>query len=761
MYNYNVFSDNITKTLDAAGNENIRLQIMLESMHQDITSEVKQTLLKYDWTFFQALKQTTKPDKKIKILVSQISKELFCTLRISDITNTNAPTYSYEQYKHRMMPWIVTFHATKHKLKKEFNFSKTFITFEYVGDIVAIEPSVVEFLQSTHHCWNAITVQKIAGLAFQAIQQQSPGRSYIKSFRKLVSMPIGLESKQIMRIVNGYAVTPKADGERVLVIISHDSNIFYRLHNGMVCEPIGCKYNLLDEIFWKHNFVLDCEWIASLKKAFVFDQTCWKSISMATQCFTDRWQIMIDQWIPERPLLCLKDHAVCGDIWTRCKQIIDRSYPFRVDGLIFTPMGEPYINRSIFKWKPVEEITVDGIITWDVPKKCKQSPDLYRPPKHTTLPFILSGNTKTKYRVPQSFCLKRLNRLKPIVWYVDRRPMTIQYDGAIPRFTVVECRYDKNHQWSIVRVREDKTRVLRAGLMQNIYVQAANHLWTANSCWRAICRPITRAMLTSGKLPKHYYLRTNTNKCNHRPNIYKYHNHVKRWLIDRFIKPGSNILELAGGRGGDLMKLIKRRPRFVRFIDIDEAALKEAKRRLASINPSYNRRFEFCRQDLTLLSTPEWFIPASGLFTIVETHFAIHYLFGSKACLDNIIRRVETVTNIGAIWLITTLDGEACSAAFNKTPTVDLGPFVLERLYKDNPSPFGSAVRFSSQTITPRIEFLVQHKILQQAMNNWTLVESYNFKDISVPSRPTFKDLSHQEQRYSTLNRTYVFKRKY
>lgn len=747
MLDYDVFSDIVPESSDS--DRTIRISL-LGPLHPRTVQQVKADLHKHRWDVVPSRSRDSAEDFR-ETITERSCEELSCTLAVTrargpDSIDDGQP-YESIDYAHPTIPWRARF------------VSDNQVEFEFIGKSSPTASEVEAFLRQNHHHWRAVLVQRCAAIAYRAIGSRRRRGMFINSFRDLVSMPVGLEMKHVMSLATNYAVTPKADGERVLLIIPDGSRVFYRLHRGMICELMGVKRDVLDQEFTTGDFVLDCEWIESLQCAYVFDHSCWNGVRTSELPFRERRQMMMDQWTPVRQAVRLKHHAISTDsqtIWACCKTIINTSFPFRVDGLVFTPVNQPYMNRSIYKWKPVEETTVDGIITWAVPRDQKGA----YPRSGTTLPFVLSGNASLKCRPAAGFGIKRFRRLKPVEWRADRRPMKILYPGGIDRFTVVECRYQGNYVWSVVRVREDKTRVLRAGLQQGKYVPAANHLWTAVSCWRSIARPVTLAILTSGTMPTDYYVTTKSSKNQYRPMVYRYHNMVKQSLIERFVKRGMNVLELAGGRGGDLMKLVKRRPRFVRFVDIDEAALREAKRRLTtSAGVVMRRKFEFIQQDLVDVTTPEWFVPATGPFAVVQMHFAVHYTFKSRSCLTHLVRRVESVTRVGSIWVMTTLDGDACAALLSSESVVNLGPFMLERLYEGAASPFGSAIRFSSQTIMPRVEYLVHRDTLEGELSNWTLVETRAFDAINVSKTPSFAQLPAGEQRYSALNRTYAFRR--
>ena len=97
--------------------------------------------------------------------------------------------------------------------------------------------------------------------------------------------------------------------------------------------------------------------------------------------------------------------------------ILKMNFPYKTDGLIFTPVDDPIrleTHETMFKWKPIHHITVD-------------------------------------FKV-----LKRLNKYGLYVW--DRGTYVLESDfedNPAYENKIVECRYDNGH-WLFVKVREDK-----------------------------------------------------------------------------------------------------------------------------------------------------------------------------------------------------------------------------------------------------------------------------------------------------------------
>lgn len=62
-----------------------------------------------------------------------------------------------------------------------------------------------------------------------------------------------------------------------------------------------------------------------------------------------------------RPTLIAKKFFMTGDLYKdtlNTFSVIDQLSPEDNDGIIYTPITEPYFNSHIYKWKPPEQLTI-------------------------------------------------------------------------------------------------------------------------------------------------------------------------------------------------------------------------------------------------------------------------------------------------------------------------------------------------------------------------------------------------------------------
>jgi translation initiation factor 1 (eIF-1/SUI1) len=153
-------------------------------------------------------------------------------------------------------------------------------------------------------------------------------------------------------ILNPYRVTLKADGARGKLIIGKMGAILF-------------SKNIKK---WEGKFetkLFDVEILSN--QIFVFD-ILYDNMPLTELSFIERYKILKKIKFPElngyeiklKPHYSLKSNNFFKTI---SNLLNEKSIP--IDGLIFTPEKEIYMSQNIFKWKPVEDLTIDLKITSD------------------------------------------------------------------------------------------------------------------------------------------------------------------------------------------------------------------------------------------------------------------------------------------------------------------------------------------------------------------------------------------------------------
>ena len=320
------------------------------------------------------------------------------------------------------------------------------------------------------------------------------------------------------------------------------------------------------------------------------------------------------------------------------KKVKDHLFEYETDGLIFTPTNTGVggsgpglvgpLNLGTwelsFKWKPVEQNTVDFLVTVKKDKTGKdeiihifqeginttgsQTIDQYK-----TLELMCGYNEKedgfmNPYQdilndnIPQPFSKTFSNKQDykaelfipsdpyDVNAYISKIKlnndgsnlfMTSEEGDYFEEFNIVEFRYDITRpvdmRWIPLRVRYDKTQKLKNGEKQY-----GNAYRVANSNWRSLHYPVTLDMITTGENISEieeegvYYKSNNENNTQ---GLRDFHNlFVKKKLILSVSNRDDTLIDYAVGMAGDLAKWTASNLSFVFGIDISHQNIHNKKR---------------------------------------------------------------------------------------------------------------------------------------------------------------------------------------
>ena len=515
----------------------------------------------------------------------------------------------------------------------------------------------------------------------------------------------------------------------------------------------------------------------------------------------------------------------------------DGLFEYETDGLIFTPanmgVGSNKIGEYVkpikisweysFKWKPADYNTVDFMVSV---KKNESGADMvsstfsdgldlssssqiaefktvilrvgFDEKKHG---FINPYQDTINDKLPQyeNYEDRRKNNYIPVQFYPTEptdykagichipltgadKKMYTENDEVIEDNMIVEFRYDMTKdtpwRWIPLRVRYDKTAQRRAGEKQ-----FGNSFHVANNIWHTIYHPVTPMMIKTGDdIPAEvgdddvYYNKGAAGSKLTRP-LRDFHNlYVKSLLIKSVAKPGSTLIDLAVGKGGDWPKWIDAKLKFVFGIDI---ALDNIQNRFDGAYARYmtNRKryrvmpsalfvngnssvnikkttgilvdkdkqitkavFGQGPKDAKLLGEgvyKQYGVAAEG-FDVCSIQFAVHYMFESQETLHNFLQNVSEVTKEGGYFIGTSYDGEKLFNMLKKIPENESKVIMdtdsnkkiweLTKRYKqtdfmDDESCVGYAVDVFQESINKTFrEYLVNYTYLNRILENYGFV---------------------------------------
>lgn len=237
-------------------------------------------------------------------------------------------------------------------------------------------------------------------------------------------------------------------------------------------------------------------------------------------------------------------------------------------------------------------------------------------------------------------------------------------------------------------------------------------------------------------------------------NMRKFHNNIKRDLLNKYAHNVDNLLDLACGKGGDLQKWYDNKIKNIIGYDINDDSVQEAKRRLKTFS---NTNFKV---ELNTLDLSNFILKGNQNFDVITSMFAFHYFFENERTFETIFDSIGNNLKIGGIFMGTFFDGKSVRNLLKSSPIWDSHFYIKYRNNNNNDNLFGNKIGVSlKDTVLDEItdEYIVDFDWFVNVMKlrGYILIESNLFSELNYES---FK-LNNVEKQCSFLNRTFVFKK--
>ena len=184
-------------------------------------------------------------------------------------------------------------------------------------------------------------------------------------------------------------------------------------------------------------------------------------------------------------------------------------------------------------------------------------------------------------------------------------------------------------------------------------------------------------------------------------NLKKLNNWVKTLLIEDYLVEKATVLDLCGGRGGDLAKWTHGNVKHVTLVDNSEKQIQFAKQRYDKLKPKFTA--DIFVGDATAPELQEKLQPKQ--FDLVSCQFALHYCFETETKATQTLATISAVLKPGGYFILTIPDA-------HKIQSLCSFQNKCCRLKYVTP-PFGAAYYFSlDDAITKCPEFLVDMDVL-------------------------------------------------
>ena len=543
-----------------------------------------------------------------------------------------------------------------------------------------------------------------------------------------------------------YAVTDKADGERAFLFINESGNLYFINSSLSQVKDTGLKTNLF------YSTLLDGEIIDGNQIGFyAFDILFFNGNDLRGNdkfLLGDRLDLVkqVITSIKNSPyLFCIKNY-IFYNVFLGSKLILDseKSFPYSLDGLIFTPLNEPYPRSrkwsSLLKWKPVELTTVDFYA-----EKESETTDVWK------------------------LYTRKLNEAKKLVLEVFQIPIKETPDqliGTTTTFssdlidpttdqpfrsnTVIEFKYLKEEQkWFPIRTRTDKIDRL-GNPMPNFYTIALD-------IWKAIHFPVTREYLTNFNYTVFY------NTHFKYANLRTFHNKVKTRLYN---SKGKTLLELCSGKGGDLHKWIHNDIKKVIGYDISSQSVTECYKRISQMKPKTSMdlsNYTFNVLDLSKKENLEK-IAIPDVDT-VSCQFGLHYFWDSEEKIREVLKCISRNLKRDGFFIGTIIDDSTLNHWLPKdsqthciiSDSREIVYYLSKKTFKNN---FSTQLEMylagNNYLSSMSKEYIINFDKLVELAKEYSL----ELKE-SVPfsNEKGFESLEEYEKHISHLYRSFVFQK--
>lgn len=169
----------------------------------------------------------------------------------------------------------------------------------------------------------------------------------------------------------------------------------------------------------------------------------------------------------------------------------------------------------------------------------------------------------------------------------------------------------------------------------------------------------------------------------------KFHNTIKRQLINKFAGSAESLLDLACGRGGDIWKWIDAGICRVKGVDLSPGEIEEARKRFAEAKTKRpQQQLDYAFVDSPALGVEEW--KEAEPYDAVTCMFAIHYFFVSEQALKQFLHNVSINLKEGGYFIGTVPDGKIVNACTSKSNPFKSPMLTIEAHWKKGPQCFGS-----------------------------------------------------------------------
>lgn len=600
-------------------------------------------------------------------------------------------------------------------------------------------------------------------------------RALLKEYRELVqshyfigAQPETLQKQHIAQLYKTlYSVTDKADGDRMLLFITKDKIVYFidnNLQNFYKTDITSNTYFscILDgEVVRYNNQIsyLAFDLIAYNAKDLRGDTNYLLKTRLNRMNDIIKALSLSNMYIVQSKKFYIKN------VFLGSEKIMNTlsEFPYKNDGLIYTPMNEPYpINKkwsSLLKWKPGHLNSIDLFAIKD--NKTENINSVWK-----LYVQHIEQNQQSNNKNPSKvlFDVNKLceNTISDNVTFQTSFPDTLLDPTTNEPYqsnTVIEFAWNPNtKQFVPLRTRWDKT---------NNPKKHGNFSSVACDIWYNINNPVEMETLfkftTFSKSKEDFFFE----------HLRKFHNKIKEYLYNKYTNNCEYLLELCSGKGGDMHKWFYNNIKNIVGYDISSKHIDECIKRINTNNSNHSvNSYNFHQLDLCSSQAPH--VISSNTpdkFNAICCHFGVHYFFQSKDSFKNLIDIIRMNLLNNGVFIVTFMDLSKVNVLLKDSSVIyaehdDEIVYYIKKNTSTWDNKYGNELRIvlngnnilsqGSNEFTIDFEWFTN----ELELHNIKLVETHLFSDYEqfAPNLYSYaNDLSPEEKDISFLNRYAVF----
>ena len=662
------------------------------------------------------------------------------------------------------------------------------IELEYIGELSALNTArltVADIIFASDNASTIATTKKNPeAIAYQAAIYEVA--QYIKprqaarfkseyGLKQLGNKVIELDKRIYMHDVQitSYYMCDKNDGQRAILYLAPKGSC-----------ALTDKYTALP-IKTYTTYIFDSEFIDG--RYVLFDIMVWEGIQLL-EPFKKRLEYFdqaakLSELFETKPFIRLTDNYA-----EQIKQFKAEPKHHATDGLVLTPADEQYETMKVYKYKPLDHLTVDFLV-----KKCPSKLlgiEPFARRDGQTLYLLFSGISRQVFVKLRMSFVKHYEDIFP---EIDPRdlpsyfpyqfsPADTKYaylyygddnlDGEVCEFknSSIATGHEGQHvkhpakhhaqSWILNKIRTDRRDdVARGNYFGNDYA-------IAEKIWFSYKTPLViEDIKTNGYFAIHENVLQKASR--------NFNSYVKSELFKSYSNT-SDILDIASGKGQDLFRYGSIHTKHLSCVEIDRDAILELIYRKhdfaradgpgmsvtvsqVDINESYKKNIE-------ILRTVD---RGAESCDVVMCNLAFHYFLGSQQTIRNVIHFIDYFLKPGGRFIFTAYDGHAVLGLLNTckgnyTIKNDNNEMIysIKAKYETNTlADYGQAIDVMLPFSTDYYrEYMVNIEyIAQEFAKHKIILESNTSYGDYLSSYPNVKAMNEEDKKYVSLYHIYTF----